>query len=31
MILANLVESHLGNSHVRFESHYPKGLGENSI
>ena len=27
MILANLVENHRGNIPVKFESHYPNGLG----
>ena len=31
MILSTLVESHLGNIPVKFESHLPKGLGGNSI
>ena len=31
MILANLVENHRGNIPVKFESHYPKGLGGDSI
>ena len=30
-ILALLVGSHLGNIPVKFESHLPKGLGEDSI
>ena len=31
MILATLVESHLGNIPVKFESHWPKDLGGDSI
>ena len=31
MILAIVVESHLGNITVKFESLWPKGLGEDSI
>ena len=30
-ILAILVRSHLGNIPVKFESHWPKGLGGDSI
>ena len=31
MILAIFVESYLGNIPVKFESHWPKGLGGDSI
>ena len=31
MILADLVGSHLGNIPEEFESHWPKGLGRDSI
>ena len=30
-ILANLVKSHLGNIPMKFESHWPNGLGGDSI